>query len=189
MKLLNRLFALLRPTVLLGTCLTCTGSLISKQHRPIQQTISLVDEAERFVLPFSDTSWADRFLEIRRNRGGYQYGPPLLGNTSFFLTGILGEARVRNDKQLWFRDVQYITENVNKELPLAGQALATVSLEQDAPALSVSSDVIVWWFTKSFEFCCYVRASMERNHPKRRITRDVDELDTRSFILHGKTLH
>ena len=94
----------------------------------MQQAVSFVDERERFVLPFSDSFWADRFLEIRRNREGYQYGPPLLGNTSFFPTGILGEARVRNDKQLWFRDVQYITEKVNKELPLAGQALATVSL-------------------------------------------------------------
>ena len=140
MKLLNHLFALIPPTALLGTCLTCTGSLISEEHRPIQQAVSLVDEVERFVLPFSDSSWADRFLDIRRNRDGYQYGPPLLGNTSFFLTGILGEARVRNDKQLWFRDVQYITENVNEELPLAGQDLATVSLEQDAPTLSVSSD-------------------------------------------------
>ena len=189
MNLLNHLFALIPPTALLGTCLTCTGSLISEEHRPIQHAVSLVDEVERFVLPFSDSSWADRFLEIRRNRDGYQYGPPLLGNTSFFLTGILGEARVRNDKQLWFRDVQYITENVNKELPLAGQDLATVSLEQDAPTLSVNSDGTVWWFTKSFEFCCYVRASMERNHPRRRIIGDVDELDTRSFILHGKALN
>ena len=135
MKLFSHHLALLPPTVLLGACLACAGSFINEQQRPIQQIVSLADERERFVLPFADSSWADRFLEIRRNRDGYQYGPPLLGNTSFFPTGILGEARVRHDKQLWFRDVQYITENVNKELPLAGQALATVSLEQHAPAL------------------------------------------------------
>ena len=129
MKLFSHHFALLPPTLLLVACLACAESFINEQQRPIQQTLSLADERERFVLPFADSSCADRFLEIRRNRDGYQYGPPLLGNTSFFPTGILGEARVRHDKQLWLRDVQYITENVNKELSLAGQALATVSLQ------------------------------------------------------------
>lgn len=141
MKPFKHLSPLLPPAILLGACLTCHGSPIIVQNRPIQQTISFVDEAERFVLPFSDSSWADRFLEIRRNREGYQYGPPLLGNTSFFPAGVLGEARVRNDKQLWLQDVQYITENVNKELPPASQALASVSPLQDTPFLSVSSDV------------------------------------------------
>ena len=127
MELLKYFFALLPPVLLLGACLSCAASPVDEQYRLIQKTIPLADDAERFVLPFSDSSWSDRFIEIRQNRAGYQYGPPLLGNTSFFPTGVLGEARVRKDKRLWFRDVQYVTENVNKELPLAGQALATVS--------------------------------------------------------------
>ena len=133
MKLFNHLFPLLPPAIFLGASLACGSSPVTVQHRPIKQTISFIDEAERFVLPFSESSWADRFLETRRNRDGYQYGPPLLGNTSFFPTGILGEARVRNDKQLWFQDVQFIIENVNKEWSLASQALATVGPLQDTP--------------------------------------------------------
>ncbi len=189
MELLNHLCALLLFLVFLGTCSICDASPAPEQYGLIQQTIPFVDQAERFVLPFSDTSWSDRFIEIRKNRDGYQYGPPLLGNTSFFPTGILGEARVRNDKQLWFRDVQYVTENVGKEVPLAGQALAIVSPSQDAPFVSMSSGDPGWRFTKYFKFCCFVRTSMERDHSRRRITWDIDELDTRSAIFHGKTLH
>ena len=83
---------------------------------------------ESFVLPVFDINWAERYEEIHVNREGYLYGPPLLGNTSFFPTGVLGEAMVQRDKQLWFRDVAYVTENVNKkELPYAAKALAMVS--------------------------------------------------------------
>ncbi|KAH8722840.1 putative lipoxygenase [Phaeosphaeriaceae sp. PMI808] len=80
----------------------------------------------RFVLPDFDLQPTVREEEIRTNRIGYQYGPPLLGNTSFFPTGPLGDAMVLRDKQLWFRDVQYVTDKVNKiEIPQAARALST----------------------------------------------------------------
>lgn len=83
---------------------------------------------ETYVLPIFDTNSLERFEEIQVNRKGYQYGPPLLGNTSFFPTGVLGDAMVQRDKQLWFRDVQYTTDHVNNiELPQAARALAEVS--------------------------------------------------------------
>ena len=81
-----------------------------------------------YTLPVFDPNSSERFEEIRINRNGFQYGPPLLGNTSFFPTGVLGDAMVQADKQLWFRDVQYITQKVNTiELPQAARALAEVS--------------------------------------------------------------
>ena len=83
---------------------------------------------EKYVLPVFDINSLERFKEIRINRDGYQYGPPLLGNTSFFPTGVLCDAMVQRDKQLWFRDVQYTTDHVNDiELPQVARALAQVS--------------------------------------------------------------
>ena len=80
-----------------------------------------------FVLPVFDTRISDRVQEIRTNREGFLYGPPLLGNTSVFPIGILGQAMVKRDKQLWFRDVAYVTEKVNEhELPKAARTLAMV---------------------------------------------------------------
>ena len=87
------------------------------------------DDGQGFVLPVFDINWSERYKEIHSNREGYLYGSPLLGNTSYFPTGILGDAMVQRDKQLWFRDVQYVTDNVNnRELPQAVQALAMVSM-------------------------------------------------------------
>jgi hypothetical protein len=83
----------------------------------------------KYVLPVFDTNYMARAQEIINNREGYQYSAPLLGNTSYFAGGILGEAMVQRDKQLWFRDVQYISDNVNNiEWPQATKALAEVRL-------------------------------------------------------------
>ena len=82
-----------------------------------------------FSLPVFDPHAEDREFEIAANREGYQYGPPLLGNTSFFPAGVLGERMVLRDKQLWFEDVAYVTEKVNKvEIPSAARALANVRI-------------------------------------------------------------
>jgi len=101
---------------------------------PLDRQIFLSPDDQRvpqgkntYTLPIFDPNSSQRFEEIRINRNGYQYGPPLLGNTSFFPTGVLGDAMVQTDKQLWFRDVQYITEKVNTiEWPQAARALAEV---------------------------------------------------------------
>lgn len=80
-----------------------------------------------YTLPVFDSDSSERFEEIHINRNGYKYGPPLLGNTSVFPTGVLGDARVQADKQLWFRDVQYVTEQVNNvEWPQAARVLSEV---------------------------------------------------------------
>lgn len=81
----------------------------------------------KFVLPIFDANAAERYNEIQVNREGYQYGRPLLGNTSFFPTGALGDAMVQRDKQLWFQDVQYITDSVMVEWPQSARALAEAS--------------------------------------------------------------
>ena len=112
-------------TLFLITSFACRAAPISEQYILRKQT-PLAEQSKRYTLPLSDSTWAARFREVRINREGYHYGPPLLGNTSFFPTGPLGDAMVQRDKQLWLRDAQFVTDNVEKELPLAGQALAAV---------------------------------------------------------------
>ena len=129
MELHNTVIRFLHCIVLLAVCLNCNASPLFEQFTLTQERFPFAGEAERYVLPLFDTFWSDRFKEIWTNREGYQYGPPLLGNTSYFPTGTLGDAMVLRDKELWMRDVQYVTENVNnKELPKASQALAAVGL-------------------------------------------------------------
>ena len=122
--------------VFLVVCLNCNASPLFEQYTLTQERFPFAGKAERYVLPLFDSFWSDRFKEIWTNREGYQYGPPLLGNTSYFPTGALGDAMVLRDKELWMRDVKYVTENVNnKELPKASQALAAVGLLLDTRAV------------------------------------------------------
>lgn len=127
MELLVHLFAFLLGHDLLKGSLTCSAFPLSQYLISTQQRISFVHDSQRFSPPVSDVYWADRHKEIRSNREGYLYGPPLLGNTSYFPTGVLGDARVLQDKELWFRDVQYLTDDVYEEIPLAAKALQMVS--------------------------------------------------------------
>ena len=129
MELSVEFIRFLQCIVFLCLNIDSNASPLLEQHPLVQQKYPFAGEAERYVLPLFDSSWSDRFKEIWTNREGYQYGPPLLGNTSFFPTGVLGDAMVLRDKELWMRDVQYVTEHVNnEELPQAGQALAAVGL-------------------------------------------------------------
>ena len=84
------------------------------------------DNSPKYSLPMFDTRSWERVDEIRQARAGYIYGPPLLGNTSFFPTGVLGEAMVARDRVAWFKDVEYVTNNVYPELDKAAAALNKV---------------------------------------------------------------
>ncbi|KAI3130413.1 hypothetical protein CBS147326_5911 [Penicillium roqueforti] len=84
------------------------------------------DNGPKYSLPMFDTRSWERVDEIRLARAGYIYGPPLLGNTSFFPTGVLGEAMVARDRVAWFKDVEYVTNNVYLELDKAAAALIKV---------------------------------------------------------------
>jgi hypothetical protein len=88
------------------------------------------DDDHQYTLPMSDVKPWERVYEIRLAREGYLYGPPLLGNTSLFPTGVLGDAVVARDRAEWFRDVEYVTNNVYPELDKAATALAKVRLQK-----------------------------------------------------------
>lgn len=108
--------------------------LVVGSHALPHQTVFSIDYPlvshgkDTYVLPIFDNNAPERFEEIRLNRQGFLYGAPLLGNTSFFPTGVLGDAMVEKDKNLWFQDVQHINEMVSVELPKAARTLIEVSL-------------------------------------------------------------
>ncbi|PWY93119.1 putative arachidonate 5-lipoxygenase [Aspergillus sclerotioniger CBS 115572] len=81
------------------------------------------DHGLQYSLPMFDLQPWERVEEVRLAREGYLYGPPLLGNTSFFPTGVLGDAMVARDRAQWFRDVEYVTNNVYPESDQAAAAL------------------------------------------------------------------
>ena len=86
------------------------------------------DARHHFSLPSFDEDPENRIERLQDSREGFQYGAPLLGNTSAFPAGVLGDAMVQRDKSLWLRDVMYVTEEVNNvEIPQAASALDEVS--------------------------------------------------------------
>lgn len=81
----------------------------------------------QYTIPLFDPNPSERAQEIKRNRAGYLYGPPLIGKSSFSLTGTLGDKKVADDLALWKVDAAPIGEAVAKEAPLAAGAVAAVS--------------------------------------------------------------
>ena len=67
---------------------------------------------------------AKHVVEIQTNRAGYPYGPPLIENSSFFPTGILGEQLVANNINLWEQDASPVDEIIKGE---AGPVLEIVN--------------------------------------------------------------
>ena len=84
------------------------------------------DGRRKYVLPIFDATPLERADQIKRNREGYLYGTSLLGNTSFFPTGLLGDAMVKRDVDLWYEDAAWVSENVAKESHIAASAVAIV---------------------------------------------------------------
>ncbi|MCJ1388168.1 hypothetical protein MMC18_001013 [Xylographa bjoerkii] len=98
---------------------TTVTSALPRTSPPIDQqrlSPSTVEESQRkYVLPVFDPKPADREDEIKRNREGYLYGASLLGNTSYFPTGVLGDPMVKQHVDLWYTDAAWISQKVAEE--------------------------------------------------------------------------
>ena len=93
-----------------------------------------------YVLPMFDPNPAARTAELARNRAGYQYGPSLIGNSSFFLTGSLGDQLVKSEIDLWNQDAAPVREAIRAEsTPVIGaiQAVSFVRMNWAAIALTL----------------------------------------------------
>ena len=80
-----------------------------------------------YTLPASEPNPAARAAELTRNRAGYQYGPSKIGNSSFFLSGPLGDQLVQTEIADWNKSAASIQAGVQTDASLALQNLVAVS--------------------------------------------------------------
>lgn len=124
------------------------------------------EQENEYVLPAFDSSPLGRLEEIETNKAGYRYGESLLGNTSVFPVGILGDAMVQKDKALWYQDVQYVTEQVTLEIHNVTRALAEVCCFPGMECLMLKR-LLGRRTSKSVQFLSTVRKSVAENHSHR----------------------
>lgn len=104
----------------------CTSPISPKQKVLGPSHVLPSDHNAKFTLPVHDTTPRDRISEIRLAREGYKYGPPLLGNTSYYPTGSLGDAMAARDAAEWYRDAEDITNDVYPDIKEAATAITKV---------------------------------------------------------------
>ena len=74
-----------------------------------------------------DPNSAARAAELDKNRAGYLYGPSLIGNSSFFLTGQLGDQLVQSEVDLWNQDAAPVRAAIQAEATPVLQSVGVVS--------------------------------------------------------------
>ena len=84
----------------------------------------------KYVLPGFDPKPSDREDEIKRNREGYLYGASLLGNTSYFPTGVLGDPMVKEHVDLWYTDAAWVSQKVAEEYQIAAATVSNVRMPE-----------------------------------------------------------
>ena len=88
------------------------------------------NDTQPLALPTNSRDPARRAQEIQLKRQGYLYGPSLMGNSSFFPTGTLGDAMVQRDSNP--------TSQFHQELGYVYQA-ATADLKAVTSAITAAS--------------------------------------------------
>ena len=80
-----------------------------------------------YVLPIFDPNPVARSAEIEKNRAGYLYGPSLIGNSSFFLTGTLGDQLVKDEIAQWNQTAKPVRMAIQTEAAPVLETLKAVS--------------------------------------------------------------
>lgn len=101
-------------------------SLKTLQPDSVDQSHFLPDQA-RFTPSSKDDVHLIRVREIQQNRQGYLYDPSLLGITSYFPTGLLGDAMVKPHIVSWLRDAAWVDHAAVEEASAAAAAAKEVS--------------------------------------------------------------
>ena len=69
----------------------------------------------KYSLPQFDHDPSQRREEVATNHAGFLYGAPLIGNSSFFPTGTLGEQRWKADVAVFMQNADFITKSIEDE--------------------------------------------------------------------------
>jgi hypothetical protein len=78
-----------------------------------------------YSLPANDLASSIRQQQIAINRAGYLYGPSPLGNTSFFLTGVLGDTLVLSDVAVFGAEYEVFTTLIAMDVDVITDALVS----------------------------------------------------------------
>src|SRR5262245_53877188 len=78
---------------------------------------------QKLVLATEDVSPLLIRQEIEEKQLGFLYGPSLLGNSSFFPAGVLGDAMIKQHQDQWYTDAGWLTKTVNDEAEAAMAAI------------------------------------------------------------------
>ncbi|KAF9769304.1 hypothetical protein IL306_013292 [Fusarium sp. DS 682] len=113
--------------IILGI-VTCVGALPLSdspsssipEEVPAGQTADIgLPLPTEFTLPNEDDEILIRKLEIRKKRKEILYGPSLIGKTSFFMSGPLGDQISQRDQSLWARDAAPVVQAASHEAAAA----------------------------------------------------------------------
>ena len=81
----------------------------------------------KFSLPQFDPNPSIRVQEVAIERAGFLYGPPLIGNSSFFPAGTLGGQRVEADVVAFTQNAAFINQSIENERGSVVQKITQVS--------------------------------------------------------------
>ena len=99
-----------------------------------------------YVLPMFDPNPSARAAEISRNQAGYLYGPSLIGNSSFFLTGPLGDQLVQSEIALWNQTAAPARAAVQADARPVLATLTAVSHHYASTTNSLDANAFLeWW--------------------------------------------
>lgn len=123
----------LGPLILLVPSVYAAVIFVQQDARPISwkalpsswlPEFFLGKDRSKFTISAEDKYSSLRALEIERKRQGYLYGPSLLGNTSYFPTGIMGDSMVQQHIDEWLQDASWMNSVVEEEAKSAAGALS-----------------------------------------------------------------
>ena len=80
-----------------------------------------------YVLPQFDPNPSERSQEVAINHAGFLYGPPLIGNSSYFPGGALGSQRVGSDITAFVGNAAIITQSIHDESGAVEERITKVS--------------------------------------------------------------
>ena len=124
----------------LTTLFACSGLVLGSAPPPSNPSLVSPKYVEpKYSLPQFDRNPSQRLEEVALNHAGYLYGPSLIGNSSFFPNGTLGNQRVGADVNTFMLNAAFITTSIEDESGAVVQKVTQVRLPYYTYIYSTSS--------------------------------------------------
>ncbi len=117
---------------LLFVSVAVDAAAIASAGHELQARDTTSNDTQPLALPMSSGDPAQRAQEIQLKRQGYLYGPSVMGNSSFFPTGTLGDAMVQRDSNpnsQFHKELGYVYQAATADLKAAASAITAASFK------------------------------------------------------------